>query len=247
MNKVEVSGRTLEEAVQLAAQELGVSVDAVEYDVEEEGSKGFLGFGQTPTVIYAWVKEGVEPGTPPAVKYGETEEEATAEESFYGVTPEIGQKPGDDSSVIAGNAMRMLEEIVKAMGVDIKPALINTAEDEITIDLAGQDVAILIGKGGQTLDALQYLLSIIANRGYETKRRITLDAEHYRERHQQMLERKALDYARAVKEKGREAVLEPQPPRDRRIIHMALAGDPEVYTYSEGAGDERHVVISPKK
>jgi len=120
------------------------------------------------------------------------------------------------------------------------------ARDE-RVTLAGEDVAILIGRHGQTLDALQYLVGIIANRDPHARRRVTLDAEGYRERHRQALEKTALDYARAVKDEGKEAVLEPQSARDRRIIHVALAEHPDVYTYSEGEGDERHVVISPRK
>ncbi len=117
----------------------------------------------------------------------------------------------------------------------------------VYIDILGSDLAILIGKHGQTLDAFQYLLQIAASKKSGVEARIVLDAEGYRDRHNKILEKKALEYAEAVKQQQREAVLDPQPARDRRIIHLALADHPYVYTYSEGLGDERHVVISPKR
>ncbi len=127
------------------------------------------------------------------------------------------------------------------------PVVRSASSEEVVIDIVGEDVALLIGKHGQTLDALQYLMAIAANKSSSERRRVILDAENYRNRHQEILERKAREYAKAVAREGKEAVLEPQSARDRRIIHLALADHPDVYTYSEGEGDERHVVISPKK
>ncbi len=90
-------------------------------------------------------------------------------------------------------------------------------------------------------------MGICAGRTTNVKRRVILDAEGYRQHHKETLEDKAREYAKYVKEEGKEAVLEPQSPRDRRIVHMALSDNPDVYTYSEGEGENRHVVISPKK
>ncbi|MEN6582441.1 MAG: RNA-binding cell elongation regulator Jag/EloR [Armatimonadota bacterium] len=253
MAEVEVSGRTLEEAVELAARELGVTTDAVEYEIVEEGTKGFLGLGQTPTVVKARVKEGYVAAPKPApapVRELEVEEEESVpveiiseEENIQPQAPATGTV-GDP---VVERAINILNDVLNAMGVDAKPVLKSADRDEVTIDLVGGDVAILIGKHGQTLDALQYLIGLAVAKHSTDRRRLILDAERYRARHQEMLERKAHEYADAVKAEGREAVLEPQDARDRRIIHMALAEDPDVYTYSEGEGSDRHVVISPKK
>ncbi len=286
MNKIEASGRTVEEAVQAAAEQLGVSTDQVEYEVVDQGTKGFLGLGGTPTLVNAWVREGVTPAPGPegAVEQKpeptepaeETQEEAEtpdmedySQDEAMGDLEELSEQPESPSEEepveqpearqpepeaqsaegdeFAETLMKTLAEILAAMKLDTKPVLRSATEEEVTIDLVGSDGAILIGRQGQTLDALQYLVGIIANRYVPTRRRVILDAEGYRERHKQLLERKAREYADAVKAEGKEAVLEPQPARDRRVIHMALAEDPDVYTYSEGQGEDRHVVISPKK
>lgn len=240
MKKIEVSGRTIEEAVQLAAQELGVTTEALEYEIMEEGSKGFLGLGQTPTLITAWVKEGYTPQAEPIQQPTPTYEEKTEE---Y-VAPE-GAYEGAESFTEA--LMSILNDVLKAMSLDAKPVIKSDTDDEIEVEIAGTDVAILIGKQGQTLDALQYLVSIAASKAVPSSKRVILDAGSYREHHRQALEKLAREYADAVKEHAQEAVIEPQSARDRRIIHMALADDPDVYTYSEGFGDDRHIVISPKK
>jgi len=252
VDKVEASGRTLEEALQLAAQQLGVTTDAVDYEIVEEGTKGFLGLGQTPTVVRAWRRQAEPPvtaATPPATEpiaeqaVPKIEEvPAPAEESAPEHAPT--EEKGKD---LVDTVLRTLNEILKPMGLRVRAELKSDSPEEVVIDLVGPDVAILIGKRGQTLDALQYLVGIITSRRATGKKRIILDAEGYRERHKEFLERKAREYAAAVKAEGKEAVLEPQPARDRRVIHLALADDPDVYTYSEGEGDERHVVISPKK
>lgn len=236
----------MEEALQAAARELGVSTDAVEYEIVEEGTKGFLGLGQVPTTVKAHIREGydgpVKPVAPapkdadvPVVPVEDISDEETVQ------TPEAN---GDE---FVTSALKMVSEIVDAMGIDARVVLKSAEPEEIVIDIDGKDGSILIGKHGQTLDALQYLVGLILNRDYDNRRRIILDADGYRARYQELLERKAREYADAVKAEGKEAVLEPQSPRDRRIVHMALADDPDVYTYSEGMGDDRHVVISPKK
>jgi len=231
MTWVEASGKTLEEAKKAAARELGVSVDQLQVEVLEEGARGFLGITQPRVRIRAAVL-GTEP-------------EPVEVESV--VQPEIVARVIPPSK--AEQTIRMLEDVLAAMEFDARPELISETDEEIQVNITGSsdDVGRLIGRHGQTLDALQYLLAIAVNRGDPHKVRILLDAEGYRDRHRQMIEAKARDYARQVKATGREAVLEPQSARDRRIVHMALADDPDIYTYSEGEGDDRHVVISPRR
>lgn len=252
MNKIEVSGRTTDEAVQIAAKELGVGMDAVEYEIVEEGAKRFLGLGQSPTTINAWVREGyVAPVRPVETRVEEQiEEEVEVEEQAQPEVEmeqpqiaEMSEQPDEFKQTL----LKMLDDILGAMNVAAKPVVKLVEGDEMTVEIQGADVAILIGRQGQTLDALQYLLSIAANRICGTRWRLILDADGYRDRYREVVEKKAFEYAAAVKAEGQEAELEPQSARDRRIVHMALADDPDVYTYSEGEGDSRHVVISPRK
>jgi spoIIIJ-associated protein len=241
LNTVEASGRTIEEAVQTAAQQLGVSADGVEYEIVEEGTKGFLGLGQMPTTVKAWVKEGYVPSAAPV------EVEDTEEVPVEVVSDEESVKFSGEGDVFVDETLRIVGDVLKAMEVDAKPVLKSADDEEVTVNIAGDDVAILIGKHGQTLDALQYIVGLAVAKYSDTRRRLILDAENYRARHQELIEAKAREYADAVRAEGREAVLDPQNPRDRRIVHMILAEDPDVYTYSEGEGEDRHVVISPKK
>ncbi|NLN74716.1 MAG: KH domain-containing protein [Armatimonadetes bacterium] len=231
---IEIDGRTLEEAIQIAAKELGVSIDAVEYAVIEEGARGFLGLGQPPTKIKAWLREGYVPTVAP---------DAAADDK------DKAQQVADieDEQTLRDGLMQILTDILAAMNLPAKPIIKSIEGEEVNVDVEGGDVGILIGRQGQTIDALQYLLSIAVNRASKIRWRINLDAGGYRDRHRRLLETKAREYADAVRKHGQEAELEPQSPRDRRIIHLALADNPHVYTYSEGEGSNRHVVISPKK
>ena len=216
MEKIEATGRTLEEAIALAAHTLGVAEDGIEYEVVEEGAKGFLGMGQQPTLINAWVK-------------AEPAEEAPA-------------APGNHTEAVCA----LLTEILTAMGLNVECEITEDNDEEIDVSVSGEDTALLIGKQGTTLEALQYIVSIAVNRAYPP-RRVIIDAGGYKKKHNASLVEAAKKYADKVKEYQQEAELAPQPARDRRIIHMALADDPEVYTYSEGVGRDRHVVISPRK
>ncbi len=243
MNFIEASGRTLEEALQAAARELGVSVDGVEYEIVEEGAKGFLGMGQIPTTVKAQVKEGYVPVSEPAPAQIISEDLGNVD-----IEDIIEEEPiAASGDAFVDSALKIVGDIVNAMDLGAKVELKSAEPEEITINIVGAGVAVLVGRNGQALDALQYLVGLIVNRGNENRRRVILDADRYRARHQEMIENKAREYADAVRAEGKEAVLEPQSARDRRIVHMSLADDLDVYTYSEGMGDDRHVVISPKK
>lgn len=229
MRNVETTGKTLEEAKQQASQELGVPENRIEFEVLEEGGKGFLGLSRAARVR--------------ATTDVEAEEEAPLAEA----PPERAEIRGLEDQTEGQWALSMLQKITAAADLDVKSKLTLEDDGEINIEISGPDVAILIGKHGQTLDALQFLLGVALHRVSDKRTRLLLDAENYRDRHAQTLTAKAVEYARRVKETGEEAVLDPQSPRDRRLVHMALADDGDVYTYSEGEGDDRHVVISPKK
>ena len=123
----------------------------------------------------------------------------------------------------------------------------NQEEKELSINLAGDDMGILIGKRGQTLDSLQYLVSLVVNRESEDYIRVKLDTENYRERRKETLETLAKNIAYKVKRTRRSISLEPMNPYERRIIHSALQNDKYVVTRSEGEEPFRHVVISLKK
>ena len=136
----------------------------------------------------------------------------------------------------------------KEMNLDVKiAAAFNEEECEMNIDLSGEDMGILIGKRGQTLDSLQYLVSLVVNKKSENYVRVKLDTENYRERRKETLETLAKNIAYKVKRTKRSVSLEPMNPYERRIIHAALQNDKYVTTRSEGEDPFRHVIISLKR
>ena len=200
-------------------------------------------------------------------KYGKTEEEAVGEalkelnasadeveikvletgsKGFLG----IGGKPWKVSVRKlfdpAGSAKRFLREIAAAMGItiDVKTELV---ERNLDINVGGPDAGRLIGKHGQTLDAFQYLISLMVNKGKAPFVNVTLDCENYRQKRRETLETFAKNMAKKAKQQRRNVVLEPMSSYERKIIHAALQSDKLVSTYSEGDEPYRNVVIAPKR
>ncbi len=145
-------------------------------------------------------------------------------------------------------AADFLTSVFDAMGIRVIVEIkLNEEEKEMEINLTGEEMGILIGKRGQTLDSLQYLVSLVVNKESEGYLRVKLDTENYRERRKETLETLAKNIAYKVKRTRRSVSLEPMNPYERRIIHSALQSDKYVYTRSEGEEPFRHVVIALKR
>lgn len=142
-------------------------------------------------------------------------------------------------------AKNFLREMFIAMGiiVNIETQL---KDKQLLINLTGDDMGILIGKRGQTLDSIQYLVNLVVNKGNAPYLSITLDTENYRQRRKETLESLAYNLAKKVKQTGKKVVLEPMNPYERRIIHSSLQNNKYVTTYSEGEEPYRNVVIALK-
>lgn len=210
MEYIEVSAKTVDDAITEACQKLGVTSEKLDYQVIEEGSSGFLGLGSKPAVIKAAVKE----------------------EKFS----------------VSDAAKNFLRDIFAAMKMSVVVSVeYNDEEKTMDIDISGDDMGILIGKRGQTLDSLQYLVSLVVNKESEDYIRVKVDTENYRERRKETLENLAKNIAYKVKRTKRPVSLEPMNPYERRIIHSALQGDKYVSTHSEGEEPFRRVVVTLKK
>ena len=233
-DKQNFEGSSIDDALRVACEALGVDVSELEYSVVEE-VKGFLGLG-SKVVIEACKKEIPAPLTVSIIKEeGEPDEkpvlveEESKEDVFFDVAKDF------------------IEKTIELMGIKVNLIIDTVTEDRISFNIVGEDIAILIGKYGATLDSLQYLACIIANKKFPCKRRIVIDADGHRAKRTKDLQERALKIADMVVKHGREAVMEPQSANDRRIVHMALRNYEGVKTYSEGEGMERHVIISPKE
>ena len=164
----------------------------------------------------------------------------------------IGAKPAviraKKIETIDEKAADFLHDVFGAMGISVDvESKLNEEEKELDINLSGDEMGILIGKRGQTLDSLQYLVSLVVNKESEDYLRVKLDTENYRERRKETLETLAKNIAYKVKRTRRSLSLEPMNPYERRIIHSALQNDKYVFTRSEGEEPFRHVVIALKR
>lgn len=203
MNFVEKTGRTVDEALELALIQLDTTRENVEVEVIEEHSKGLFGlFGNKDAKIRVTLKITVD----------------SIAENF-------------------------LKDVFENMGVPNTTINTSLNQDVLNINVEGENMAILIGRRGQTLDSLQYLTSLVVNKGREDYVRVILDTENYRKKRKETLERLANKLAYKAKKMRKDIVLEPMNPYERRIIHSALQGNPHVSTRSEGDEPYRKVII----
>ncbi len=160
--------------------------------------------------------------------------------------PEAAQPPAD-AEAPEGRAFTFLTEVTRLMGVEVTINARRDEEGNVRVDMFGDTLGILIGRRGETLDALQYLTSLYVNKGSEDYIRVTLDTENYRAKREEALRRLANRMANRAVKTGRKVVMEPMNPYERRILHSALQQNDAVTTHSEGEEPNRHVVITLKQ
>jgi len=220
MKSLEVSAKTVEEAIQQALEQLGANREEVEVTVLKEGKSGILGLG--------------------------------AKEAKIRVRPLVPMS--EKQSDIAEAAKGVLEALLAGMGVaasivlQAKPPVEEEGSTApITFDIKGDDLGILIGRRGQTLSCLQYIVRLIVAHQTEAWLPIVIDVEGYRQRRDEALQALAWRIAEQVKSRQAPVSLEPMSAYERRLVHLALADHPDVTTQSSGVGEARRVVILPKE
>lgn len=208
MDYIEVTGKTVDDAITNALIQLETTSDKIEYEVIEKGSNGFLGLiGKQDAVIKVRKK-----------------------------------------SNLLDDTYEFLNKLFAAMNMEVKSEIDYNEENRtMSIDFSGDEMGILIGKRGQTLDSLQYLISLVVNKESDAYIKVKVDTEDYRERRKQTLENLAKNLSYKVKRTRRPVTLEPMNPYERRIIHSALQNDRYVDTHSEGDEPYRKVVITLKR
>ncbi|NBH71478.1 KH domain-containing protein [Clostridiaceae bacterium] len=178
----------------------------------------------------------------------EKPERRNAEAATEKTEPKVRTEVKMDEAVVQAKAKEFLDQVFGAMGMQVViETVVDAKEGELQVMMSGDDMGILIGKRGQTLDSLQYLVSLVVNKETEGYLRVKLDTENYRERRKETLETLAKNISYKVKRTKRPVSLEPMNPYERRIIHSALQNDRYVVTRSEGEDPYRHVVISLKR
>ena len=212
--EMEFSAKTVEEAIQRALEQLGVSREEVDVTVVEEGKPGILGLGSEPAMVR--------------------------------VTP-LTAVPQDDATEIT---KAVLEKLLVLMGVEgsitSQVETVTEGTPSVTVNIHGDDLGILIGRRGQTLSSLQYLVRLMVNLQTKSRAPIIVDIEDYKQRRYRVLEDFARQIAEQVKAQDISFTFDPMSSFEQRIIHITLADDPEVTTKSVGSGKERQVIVLPK-
>ena len=254
--EIESRGPSVEEAVATGLEELGVQKDAVEVEVLDEGSRGLLGIGARPARVRLVVKTDTHVArtppaqTPPAARPApEPTPVAEAEKVPEGEPEAALSSVEDDLRSAAPIARQTLEELLEKMGISARVEdYLKQPQDaddyhKLVLNVRGRDLGILIGRRGETLDALQYITRLIVGRELQRRINLVVDVEGYRVRRERSLEQLAQRMAERAVATGRRQVLEPMPAAERRIIHVALRYHSEVATESIGQDENRQVTI----
>lgn len=233
-NFIEKKASTSEEAIRLALEELQMDRDDVSIEVLDVGKKGFFGIGASPARIRVTfeVKEEKKEAPVPAV-----------EEKTPTAPAEAAPAVSADSDP-AQAAKAFIDGLLEKMGIQGEAFPTMGEENTLLVDIRGEDMGAVIGRRGDTLDAIQYLTSLSINRGREEHIRVTLDTEGYRAKREESLNRLARKMAGKVLKYHKNMTLEPMNPYERRIIHAALQDYNGVTTYSTGTEPNRRVVVA---
>jgi spoIIIJ-associated protein len=271
---VVASGKTVEDAIANGLTMLGLRRHQVDVEVLSEGSRGVLGFGAENAQVKILVKPPREPKPAPAPKPepkpAPVSEQMSSEAPLSKGTPSpeappaeapseeapAGDEPDTESSELLEGQVgeEILTDLLRLMGIpaSVESKLGYELGEEgqpppIVLNITGEDLGILIGRRGETLRSLQYLVRLMVSHRLKHWTNLIVDVEGYLVRRRRTLEELAQRMAERVASSGRAQALEPMPPYERRLVHIALRNHPEVGTQSVGEGDRRKVTIVPKQ
>ena len=241
--KLEVIAPSVEEAVEKGLKELGLTEEHVEIEILDEGKKGLLGLGTRQARIALKIK-------PPTGKF---EEDAQIVESHQALPEEVKEDPSRDEEPeevsIARETINIILEKMRVIA-DVSVRLGEGDENRVQpvlIDIEGKDLSFLIGRKAETINALQFITSLIVGRELGRWVPLQIDVQQYRKRREEELRKLARRIADQVTGTGRKQVLEPMPPNERRIVHIELRENPHVETESIGEDPKRKVTVLPKE
>ena len=253
---IESTGRTEDAAIEAALAKLGMDRDEVSVEILERAKTGFLGIGSCPAKVKVTYEAPDEPEAapvstpvPPPVENkpapSAEPQPAVAEPAPAPAAPAAACAPasagGDER---AENIRRFLTGLLEHMGAKASPRIARDEEGNYQVELVGQELGSLIGRRGETLDAIQQLTGYAVNRGQSKRVRIHVDAEGYRAKREESLERLARKVAGKVVKYRRNVTLEPMNAYERHVIHTALQDYPDVTTYSIGTEPNRRTVVA---
>lgn len=254
--EIESSGNSVDEAIALGLETLGVERDAVTVDILDEGSRGLFGIGSRPArvrividVVTVPEEEAPPPPSPAAEPIPESAPVIEGEADALDAPTPAPSTVEDKLQSVVPVARQTLEELLEKMGIQVRvEAYVKPPQDEddyhkLVLNIQGQDLGVLIGRRGETLDALQFITRLVVGREVERRINLVVDVEGYRERRERSLRQLAQRMAERAVATGRRQVLEPMSPAERRIVHVELRNHPEVETESVGQDENRKVTI----
>jgi spoIIIJ-associated protein len=255
MQTIETTGKTPEEAIETALDQLGAGREEVSIDVVNQGKGGLLGIGSEPAIVRVTLLESEDKTAEDNEPDDEAQPDALAEFAAFADDPdddmediEDHEEEGETSEVVRVG-YDVLSTLLGKMGVTADVYLRDpyTGDEEGPVfEVEGEDSGLLIGTRGETLRALQFIVSFLVSRRMGERTNLMVDVEGYQQRRYNSVANLARRVAQRVAQRGRSIPLEPMPPNERRQVHMALADRSDVVTESDGYGDRRKVVIHPK-
>ena len=257
MDFEEFSGKTIEDAITEACTKFTVTSDRLDYEIIDKGSAGFLGLNSHPAIIKAKpIPEGETRKEQNNTEEKKEEKKADKETVKSGVTEKADRSApekeikkdisDEEKKEIISKTDSFLADVFKAMEIEVNKKIEFDEYGTLSVNLEGPDMGVLIGKRGQTLDSLQYLVSLVVNKTKGGYIRVKVDTEDYRERRKKTLENLAKNLSYKVKRTRKPVTLEPMNPYERRVIHSTLQNGKFVTTHSEGEEPYRRVVITLK-
>ena len=247
---IESTGKSEEAAIEAALQKLGMDRDEVSVEILERAKSGFLGIGSTPAKVKVTYEapdepEEAAPAAQPEEPAAPVREEAPAEAPAPVERPvqvPAAAPAADDEK--AARIGAFLTGLLAHMGAQARPEIKVDENGTYQVELVGQDLGGLIGRRGETLDAIQQLTGYAVNRGQSKRVRVQIDAEHYRSKREESLQRLAVKMAGKAVKFRRNMTLEPMNAYERHVIHTALQDYPDVTTYSTGTEPNRRTVVA---
>jgi spoIIIJ-associated protein len=236
MDSVEADGGSIDEAIASALKMLGATRERVEIEILSNAARGFLGIGGRKARVRATLRSPIDAEPAPAAAKPATPAPQT--EAPRALRPQALDHHA------AERGREVLQAIIDHIGVTAGVA-VREEDDHILLDLTGDSTGVLIGRRGQMLDALEYIVNRIVSRDEGGSMRIVVDSQSYRQRRREALEELARRMGEQARKKRRAVTLNPMSPRDRRIVHLVLQGDPSLSTKSSGKGYFRKIVILP--
>ncbi len=245
---IEKTARTVDLAISQALEELGVSEEFALIEVLDEGETGgLLGFGRRPARVRVSTEVDGKKAAKPAPPEAQTSRRKPVQEEDDGGDDSDWKVDSKDRGLAAAEnaALDYVEAILSGIGIHGRIESYLGQDESLHIEILGNDCAVAIGRHGETLDSIQYLSNIVANRWIDEHLRVVVDVAGYRTRREQRIQQQARRTAERVLDTGRESRLKPMTPAERRIVHLCLRETEGITTYSEGADPHRYVVISP--